>query len=212
LTGVRIFSTPGTTVYTPSTGTRAVFVEVQAAGGGGSGAQATSSVQMAVGISGGAGGYARKWITSAFAGVNVTVGAGGTAGGAGATTGGTGGSSSFGAIISCTGGGGGPLGDIRPNTAMGGTTTAPGGGATGGDINTVGQCSQTSLFQGTTVIAGVAGSCMYGSSPIAYGVSANGEAGNGFGSGGTAGVSTPSSTAHSGGAGAKGLVFVWEYA
>lgn len=33
--GVQVFATPGSFTYTPSAGTRAVLVEVQAAGGGG---------------------------------------------------------------------------------------------------------------------------------------------------------------------------------
>ena len=210
LTGVRLYATPGSYAYTPSVGTRAVLVEVQAAGGSGSGSWGTNSSQMSTGIAGGAGGYGRKWITSGFAGVTVTVGAGGPGGG---STGNNGGSSSFGAILSCTGGQGGALqAGPLPATTIGNTTTASGGFSTGGDINVPGQCSQASLALNGAALSGVAGSCMYGSSGIAFGVSSDGSPGNGYGAGGTAAVGLASSGPHNGGAGAGGLVLIWEYA
>ena len=212
LTGVIMFATPGTFTYTPSAGTRAVLLEVQGAGGGGGGSAGTSSSQVSLGISGGAGAYARKWITSGFSGATVIVGPGGAGGGLG-SNGGPGNTSSFGALVSCTGGGGGFGGVTQAIATAGNTTTAGGGSAGGGDINVAGQCSQASISFGSgSAMAGVAGSCMYGTSPIAFGVSTNGAAGNGFGAGGTAGVSLASSSDHTGGAGAGGLVVVWEYA
>jgi hypothetical protein len=212
LTGVIMYATPGSYTYTPSVGTRAVLVEVLGGGGGGGSSQATGSTQVSSGISGGGAAYARKWITSAFAGVTIVVGARGAAGTTGGA-GGTGGTSSFGAIMSCTGGLGGPAGPASPNTNAGGSTTAAGGNPSGGDINVVGQCSQASLYfgQGST-LAGVAGSTIYGMSPIAYGVSTDGAPANGYGAGGTAAVSLSSSPAHNGGIGGPGLVLIWEYA
>jgi hypothetical protein len=211
LTGVIMYATPGSYIYTPSVGTRAVLVEVLGAGGGGGSSQATTPTTVAIGIAGGAGAYARKWITSGFAGVPIIVGpngAGGALGGAGQP----GGTSSFGALISCTGGGGGVGGLQQATTAIGNSTTAGGGNPSGGDINVVGQCSQASLALNGAALSGVAGSTMYGSSPIAFGVSTDGANGNGFGAGGTAAVSLASSAAHNGGRGAPGLVLIWEYA
>ena len=74
----QIFTT-GSATYTPTAGTNKVLVEVIGGGGAGGGAPATSSVQFSVGGGGGSGAYAKKLITSAFSGVTVTVGAGGTA-------------------------------------------------------------------------------------------------------------------------------------
>ena len=66
-----------------------------------------SGLGVAGGAGGGAGGFARKKITAATIGASqsVTAGGGGTAGSTSA--GGTGGTSSFGAIVSATGGAGG---------------------------------------------------------------------------------------------------------
>ena len=88
LLNIQYFTTAGTATYTPTTGTNSVIVEV--VGGGGSGGTAT----ILGTAGGGAGGYARKKITSAFSGVTITVGAAAT-------------TSSFGALVSATGGGNG---------------------------------------------------------------------------------------------------------
>src|SRR5438105_1139097 len=81
---VTAITVTGTSTYTPSNGTRAIFVECVGGGGQGGGA-ATSSTQVSVGSGGGAGAYSAKWITGVNATYSVTVGVGGTTGGAGAT-------------------------------------------------------------------------------------------------------------------------------
>ena len=108
LIGVQIFTTVGSSTYTPTPGTGSVVVEVQGGGGAGGGTPATSASEVAAGQGGGAGAYAIARVTSGFSGVSVTVGAGGAA--SSGASGGTGGSSSFGSFVACSGGMGGMSG------------------------------------------------------------------------------------------------------
>lgn len=147
LLNIRYFTTTGSTTYTPTSGTTFVVVEVLGAGGGGAGGYSGGMP------GGGSGGYARKKITSSFSGVSITVGsggAGGTNGGGG--RGGTGGTTSFGALVSATGGAGGYW-----------TGTQGGGGSgSGGDLNLTGQSNGSWVplgwgTQGINYGAGTAG-------------------------------------------------------
>lgn len=129
------FSTPGRllriTSFTASgTWTRlsdvgSVIVEVTGGGGGGGGYPNTVAF-------GSGGGYALKLLASGSipSSVWVTVGAGGYAGSGGSsgTYGGTGDTSSFGGIVS----------------ASGGTCGGPGGSGVGGDLNLTGTPAETS--------------------------------------------------------------------
>src|SRR6186713_3327600 len=76
LLGVTIQQNPGTYVFTPLPGTAYIEVEGCGGGGGGGGCTATGAGQQAAGAGGAGGGYFRKKITSGFAGVSYTVGAG----------------------------------------------------------------------------------------------------------------------------------------
>lgn len=137
--GMRVFSTPGTTTYTETTGTRAVLVEVQGAGGGSGGCAATTSGQWAAGRPGGAGGFSRRYMTSSFSGVTITVGAGGAGGSAGDNAGSNGGASSFGsAAVGGGGEGGGGSGSVQTGAGFTPAGTAAGGTATTGDVNIAG--------------------------------------------------------------------------
>jgi hypothetical protein len=211
LTGVRMFTTPGTVVYTPTGGTRAVLVEVQGAGGAGGGAPVCNGPELAVGISGGGGGYARKYITAGFAGLSMTVGSRGL--GQAGGYGGTGGTSSFGAIMSATGGtGGSPNGQIQASTPFS-TAAVSGGSASGGDINVVGQPAFATMIYSTySAIAGYAGGSLYGQSGMCFGVTTNGSDGLGYGAGGTAAMNFQQGVAYAGGNGTGGLIIIWEYA
>ena len=161
-----------TATYTATSGT--TFVVVEVVGGGG-----TGGTNAATGSGGGGGGFARKKITSSFSGVTVTVGS-------------SGGTSSFGALVSATGG------------STGGTY-ATGGGAGGlgssGDLNIKGQGGGTGV---TNAGGGNGGSSHYGGG--ANGTSSSGLTGGQYGGGGSG-----SSTTGSGGAGASGVVIVYEY-
>ncbi|WP_428485938.1 hypothetical protein [Rhodopila sp.] len=196
LLNVQVFKTPGTFTYTPTAGTNSVDVEVQAGGGGGAGAPGTGSGQYAHAGGGSAGSYARKRITSGFAGVTITVGVGG--GGFSGTYGGPGGSSSFGSIVSAAGGIGGNIyGPISSSTFVVGNTAAA-ATPTSGDINVTGPTpSQSFTISGNGITPAPAAS-MFG---FSYGA--------GGASGGPIG---PSSFSTVGLAGPSGIVIVREYA
>lgn len=104
LIGVRVFSTPGASVYTPTVGTKSVLVECVGGGGGGVGMPSVSSGYRTGGSGGWGGSYAKSYLTSGFAGVTVTVGSGGAGGPSTGGNGLVGGTSSFGSVMTCPGG------------------------------------------------------------------------------------------------------------
>lgn len=130
VTGVKnvyVYTSPGT--YTPSSGTRLVYVRCVGAGGGGSG----------YGESGGSGGYAEGFISmSGVSSVNITIGSGGQptyySGGASAGT-----TTSFGSFMTCTGGNGANSSHQHcgglPGVGSGGQISLYGGGGTGHGYN-----------------------------------------------------------------------------
>lgn len=212
LIGVQVFTSTGT--YTPTPGTNSVVVEVQGGGGGGGGSPAAAAGQSGISGGGGGGAYARSRITSGFSGVTVTVGAGGTAGSAGGN-GGNGGTSSFGALVSCPGGGAG---------LASGTSAVPGlqGGGLGAAISTGGSIVNSQGSPGGQGIV-VATSFGYGGGGGGsyFGGGANPQGGTGSsapgvaavskGAGGSGGFTAASGSAQVGGAGAAGIVIVHEY-
>ncbi len=115
--------------YTPSSGTRLVYVRLVGAGGGGSG----------YGESGGSGGYAEGFVDmTGVNNVNITIGTGGTgsyySGGAGGGT-----TTSFGSYMSATGGNGANTSHQHcgglPGVGSGGQLAIYGGGGTGHGYN-----------------------------------------------------------------------------
>lgn len=199
----------GTGVYTPTPGTQQIYVT--AVGGGGGGGQATGSVLSNAAAGGGAGGsFCSKFIKPVAASYNYTAGVGGAASsGAGGVAGGT---TTFDVILTAPGGTGGADKITADATPLAGTTVAPGGGvATGGDVNSDGRPATANLSGLKTVIS-AANPATGGSSP--YGAGGRGAtvgaAGSGFGAGGGGAVAT-TATVRTGGAGAPGVVFVWEY-
>jgi hypothetical protein len=214
LVGVQYFTAAGSSTYTPTPGTSFVVVEVQGAGGGGGGCATTGAGQVAHGGNGGGGGYARKRITAAFGGVTITVGAKGTAGSAGNNAGGSGGTSSFGALVSASGGGpglGGVAGGVPSVSTPGG-----GGNGSGGDINVGGGAGDYMINTNTAVaMSGKGGSAFYSPaalSTLANGGGAAGNIGPSAGGGGTGGVNTASQgTGRAGATGADGMVIIWEF-
>lgn len=210
LLNVQVFSTPGTFTYTETPGTKKVIPEVQAAGGAGGGAPVTNSAQASVGGPGGAGAYAKGLIASGFSGQTVTVGAGGTA--VIGAAGNNGGPSSFGALISCPGGRGGMTGGPgSPPFAAGAlNSSAPSGGNIISYIGSGGVDTIALILP--YIAAGVAGASLFGPGANLAASGITGTTSTSPGSGGGATGNTPSKSAVAGGAGAPGIVIIWEYA
>lgn len=209
LLNVQVFTASGT--YTPTAGTTAVIVKVQAGGGAGGGAAATAAGQVASGGGGGAGGYATSRLTTGFSGATVTVGAAGA--GASGAVGGNGGSSSFGALLSATGGTGGTLGGIVASGAASFVVGGNGGVGTGGNIvNSQGQPGLGSLYVASVGLSGSGGASVFGGGANGLFSASNGVDANSYGAGGSGASNPASSAAKTGGAGKAGIVIVEEYA
>ncbi len=206
LRAVQTLTTSGT--YTKPSWLKFAIVELVGGGGGGGGA----SAQRGSG-GGGGGGYAREKLAAASIGAteSYTIGAAGTAGAAGNNPGGTGGTTSFGtvAFLSATGGEGGPGGGDL--SVRGG---APGVGS-GGDIDISGQGGGFGTGDGPGLPnslrgGGHGGSSILGGGARAAGQSESGQAGGNYGGGGS-GASGNGSVNRAGGAGAQGVIVVWEF-
>ncbi|MFS2112231.1 hypothetical protein ACCC88_21255 [Sphingomonas sp. Sphisp140] len=208
LIGIQTFTSSGT--YTPSAGTASVVVELVGGGGAGGGSAATSGAQGAAGSGGSSGSYARARFTTGFAGVAVTVGTGGAPTSA-ASLGNAGSASSFGALVTAPGGlGGNPGFATTPGVIVGGTT--PGPISTGGNLmNTAGNPGHHGFVLTTgMVVGGNGGGSVFGGGGNGGGNGAglNGLA-PGAAGGGASGIAA--SAARNSGAGANGLVIVYEY-
>jgi len=215
LINYQIFSTVGTATYTPTAGTNYVIVEAVGGGGAGGSCSGASAGNAAAGGGGVAGAYGKGKYTSAFSGVTVTVGAGGTPGTAGNQPGGNGGTTSFGALLSCPGGTGGGGGlAASTSTAIGVQGSSSNGSApTGANILAItGMGGLPGYIFQTGNLTGRGGDSPYGTSGRGYSGSQNGIAATGYGAGGSGGGDlSGSATPRQGGAGAQGVVIVWEY-
>lgn len=190
----------GNDTWTRPAGIVNVVVEVVSGGGGGGGSNTTDD---RFGGGGGGGGYARLLTTAAGATETVTIGAAGTAGTA-TGAGGNGGTTSFGALVSATGGTGGPAGSA-------GAAGGAGGAGSSGDINLTGQAGGDS---GTSTSASGEGGDPaggFGQGARISSAQAAGRTGIAFGGGGSAGHRASPGASQAGGAGAAGIVVVWEY-
>lgn len=198
--------------YTPSAGVLFAIVEAQAGGGGGGGANGNA----AIATGGGAGSYSRSILTAATIGASqtVTIGAAGTGGSAAGGTGGTGGATSLGSLVTTNGGVGG-IGSTSASSQY--ATAGVAGGAVGtGDITIAGM-SGGSAFAGNNGpgLSGVGGNSMFGfggaavpgETPAGTLSGAVGNAGVGYGSGG----SGATYLSHAGGAGRAGIVIITEF-
>lgn len=211
LINVQKFTDNGT--YTPTPGTKKIIAKVIGGGGGGGGAPAGSSTSNSVGGGGGAGAYVEALITNLLASYAISIGNGGPGGITG--QGGTGGVTSFGTIISCPGGAGGFTG-IASNAG-----NAAGGGY-GGDQPTVSVGTILSMGGGFGAPGymnnGQGGNGGNGANTqLGNGGWGNtngpGSDGRGYGSGGGGALTTiTNTTTRQGGAGAKGVVIIYEYA
>jgi hypothetical protein len=213
------------TVYFTSSGTfskasypwlRAIRVKTVGAGGGGGSAAATNGSQYCIGGPGGGGGYAESFITD-IAGLSssetVTVGSGGAGGASGTNAGSTGGTSSFGSLVSATGGGGGYVPSLTATSVtVGVRLTSPGGGGGGtGDLVIAGGQGHKDVtsFASNFLINAQGGNSFMG---------AGGEAiasnttfvnnGKNYGGGATGRANSVSQSAGAGGTGGPGIVIV----
>ena len=164
-----------TATYTATSGT--TFVVVQVVGGGGNGGTASGTIPAG---GGGAGGYGLIKITSSFSGVTATVG-------------GAGGTSSFGTLVSCTGG---------SNGSSGSSGGGAGGTSSSADVNSGGGCGCGSSVA-SAGLGGLGGSSFFGGGGSGGGV---GTAATAYGAGGGGGGSS-----NVGGAGKAGIIIVYEY-
>jgi len=208
-TTTQVYTTTGTNTWTKPTGLKRIKVTVVGGGGGGANDSGTASDFNG---SGAGGGCAIKWIEAAALGTTetATVGTGG-AGKTGATDGaGTaGGTTSFGAHCSATGGGGGA------QCASSFVTPATPGTGSSGTINLSGEYGGITYYLSTdlatsTTFSGKGGDSILGIGGASKVAPSAGQNGQGYGSGGAAGVST-STTDYNGGNGASGIIIVEEF-
>ena len=218
----QVITTSGT--YPQTAGTRAVLVRMVGGGGGGGGA--ATGTGGACGGGGGGGEYWEKWIASAVTpgGYVVTIGAAGAGAAAGNNVGGTGGDTSV-VVAGAThtaGGGGGGNGEV--SESIGGGTGGVGGGSlgdVGADVkfSAAGVAGWNSRSAADVGFSGAGGSTPFGAGGAPSGGSMAttgtsdlaGNAGSGYGSGGSGGFSANSSPAAAGGGGAAGLVIIDEF-
>lgn len=208
---VQVFTANGT--YTATAGLKRAKITVLGGGGAGGGSDATGAAQGSAGAGGAAGGIAIKTVSAATIGASqtVTIGAGGT--GVSAASGNNGGTSSFGAIVSATGGSGGAKAGVA-NAA--GVSGPAGGVGSSGDINGNGASGGPAFFSNAGGnffnVAGKGADSPYGGGgvPVVQGTSGGG-VGVGFASGGGGAATASGGVAQTGGAGAPGIVIVEEF-
>ncbi|WP_369606292.1 phage tail protein [Serratia marcescens] len=210
LLNVQVFTSSGT--YTPTSGTSSVVVEAIGGGGGSSAAPATTSTQVSIVCGGGAGAYGKGRYTSGFAGVTVTIGAGGNGGTSGSPTATSGGATSFGSLLTCPGGAAGlsagpavppffPQGGVASSAPTGANIVgAPGAPATPAYANA------TQSFLGSPGASSQLGG---GGWAPTYGNA--GVSGQAYGSGASGPCQGISGSLVNGAAGQSGIVVIYEY-
>lgn len=207
----QVFPTVGTFTYTPTPGTAAIEIELVGGGGGGGGCLATGAGQLAAGAGGAAGGYAKSYLTTGFSGLSVVVGAGGTA--TAGAAGGAGGSTSFGALLSATGGGGATAGSVVTTGTITFVQGPNGGAGAGGNVlNAIGMAGHRSLYASGAAAGGFGGSSAFGAGGNGTGNTQAGTNATSPGAGGSGACTLPSGIALIGGTGAGGRVIIREYA
>jgi hypothetical protein len=183
-----VYATPGTFSWTVPAGVTKIMVEVWGGGGGGGNSHATTSGWMS---GGGAGGYGKDiFVVTSGANYSVVVGAAGTAGG------GNGGTSSFGTLISATGGNGG---------MSIGTWQSPSGGTSSASFNISGGSGSWNAQQ--TSLGGAGGASFGGSGGSGAANGAAATTGRSPGGGGGSGCGWTGFVG--GAAGGAGRVVIW---
>ena len=200
----KVFTSNGT--YTPTSGTKAILVEVLGAGGGGGGASAANTSSIGLGTGGAGGAYAKSFLTTVPASQAVTVGAGGASGTAG-------GASSFGSI-NAPGGNAGSNNFASINT---GTVIQQRGAislvATGGNmINSPGGSGGDAFWTNFgNSLSGVGGNSQFSQGPRRIGGSTGTGIDGTLGAGGSGANATGTTSVVNGGTGGNGIVIVWEF-
>jgi hypothetical protein len=208
LLNVQVLTSSGT--YTPTAGTNSVVVEVQGAGGAGGGAVATGAATWSCSLGGSVGGYIKHRMTSGFSGAAYTIGSPGT--GVSGAAGNAGGNTTFGALTAPGGLGG--ISSAALSVASNTNSITPSTAVSGGNILNIPGAPATpaNVWQASNLfVPSIAGNGLLGVGGV-YGFNAAGSAARGYGAGGGACNNTTSQPAFAGGAGAPGVIFVWEYA
>lgn len=215
---VRQLTSGTNATFTPTTGVRALYVEVIGAGGGGGSANGTGASSAALGFCGGGGGYTADLISNMNQTFTYTIGAGGAGGNAGPTanSGSVGGTSTFVASVDGTlsasggNGGGGHSGTVgtsqSPDAASGGT-------ASGGSLNIRGAPAiGRSIVNGEITSFGSGGySIKFPVATVSSNTNNHGATGQTYGCGGSGGVAQGVTTDRAGGDGNDGIIIVTEY-
>lgn len=206
---VKRFTSSG--FYTPTPGTTGIIVELVGGGGSGGSCAAPDASQGSAAGGGSSGAFARARLTSGLAGVAVTVGTGGVAPGAGANVGNAGTASSFGSLITCAPGGGGSAGGAYVAPVIAGGANSPPPPTNANLVAAAGGPGQHGYLLSQYTVVGGNGGYFY------YGGGGNGGGNNdGFaaqtpGGGGGGASSISGAPARQGGAGASGMVTIYEF-
>lgn len=208
------YLTSGTSAtYTPTTGTKAIYVEVVGAGGGGGGATGNVTTDYGCVAGGGASGaYCAKLITNLAQTFTYSVGTGGNGGAAGNFSGTTGGTSSF--VASVTGtltaqGGGGSSGRTATTTTVGNPGVA--GTASGGDINVSSDRGSAGGYVSGLTLNSVSGGVSGFSAGLANSSNATATTNTEYGGGGAGAGTNENATSRAGGGGANGVIRITEF-
>ena len=217
LVDIQSFSANGT--YIPSAGATIAYVIVTGAGGGGGGADspAADTANEVVGGGGGAGGTSLAVVdVAATTSVKVFVGTAGTGGANTGGTGGTGGQSRFSTFATGSGGVGGGGSAVNAACAAGSWGTAGTGGSAGaGDVNVPGGDGHIGDCLAEVVFGGLGGGSYWGGGgrggQDAANVCTAGATAGAYGAGGGGATCEDIDTGALGGAGASGVIVVYEY-
>ena len=189
------------------------IVEIIGGGGGGGGCDGQGGGTFGAAGGGGSGGSSKRLFLASelAASETVTIGSGGGAGGTG-SSGSNGGNTLFGTHLTGNGGNGGTsvTSVTNVNNAQGGD----GGAASGGDTNTPGKPGGAGIVTDGgpvgSATSGEGGSGRYGTGGRAKTADVPGSAGQGYGAGGSGGVTTDT-TNRVGGGGTQGAVIIIEF-
>lgn len=205
--------TSGSGTYTVPTGVTSILVRLVGGGGaGGSANYSGCSGLYHVGSGGGSGGYCERFISSPAVSYSYSVGAGGTANittcGNGTVGGSAGGNTTFGTSFLVANGGNGGLNSYSGFIINGGT----GGSASGGQLNIPGTRGGVAVSS-SYLSAGYGANSIFGGGGSGLGAingTSTGFAGTAPGAGGS-GSAAYSGGWQAGGAGAAGLIIIYEY-
>jgi hypothetical protein len=201
-----------TQTYTVPAAVNALYIEGVGGGGGGGGIKQSLSAYQAACGGGGGGGYAAVYIASPAASYAITIGQGGAGGPVTGGYGTAGTATTVGTVLNAGGGAGG-VGAAANGTAQGNAAVSavggPGGVAATGAIKVTGSDGGAGFVFGVSQFSGQGGASYFAG--VTSGVfNTNGTAGSLYGGGGS-GASSGDTTGRAGGAGANGIVRVWEF-